>query len=79
MAETKPLFKTALSGCGELARYMAEIKEKSDHMQALQSWAKVSKQIYTDNKSTIDNDISLELEQWKASRYFEAGIYAGQI
>ena len=42
MAETKPLFKTALSGCGELAKQMAEIKEKSDHMQALQSWAKVS-------------------------------------
>ena len=32
MAETKPLFKTALSGCGELAEQIAEIKEKSDHM-----------------------------------------------
>ena len=42
MAEAKPLFKTAISGCGELAKQIDEISEKSDHMKALQSWSKVS-------------------------------------
>ena len=46
MGETKPLYKKALSGCGNLADHMGEWAQKVDDLAKIADWPTTSKKIY---------------------------------
>ena len=65
MRETKPLYKEALSGCGNLADQMGEWAQKVEDLAKIEDWSAIAKKIYQDNKAVIDLDIKNELLEWE--------------
>ena len=77
MADTKPLYKKALSGCGQVAEHMGEWAQKFDDLTKIADWPKVASQIYQDNKAVVDTDIKNELLEWEEGVFFNSGMFAG--
>ena len=79
MKESKQLWDTAMSGCGDIAEKMGKISQKFDKITQSSDWDEVSKKIYLANKDVIDRDVSLELREWTNGVFFNSGMFAGQI
>ena len=73
MKESKPLWNTAMAGCGEIAKKMSEISDKMDRIQKRSDWNQVSKKVYEAQKHEIDDDISHEYKQWAKGNFYSAG------
>ena len=79
MKESKPLWDTALAGCGEIAKRMSYLSGEMDKIQKRSDWDQISKKIYEDNKPPIDLNVSDMLDDWKKGDYFLSGYDAGKI
>ena len=79
LAKTKPLYKRALSDCGNLGDHMHEWSQKMDDLQERKDWPEIAKKIYETNKAIIDRDVDLEVREWQQGVYFNSGMFAGQV
>ena len=79
MADTKPLFETALATCTKVSAAFEEWGKKFDDLKARSDWDQISKQIYEDNKALVDRNVGFEFEAWKEGVYFNSGMFAGSI
>ena len=61
LAKTKPLYRRALSDCGNISDHIHKWTRKLDDLQERDDWPKVAQSIYETNKVVIDSDIDLEI------------------
>ena len=79
MADARQFFKIAMFECTRVNRYMQMWADKIDDLQARSDWDKISKEIFNENKSEINREIRIELENWQQERFFDSGYAAGKL
>ena len=80
MADTKPLFKTAMSDCSaEITDGLNKVYQKVQDEMDRPDWNKIAQKIYKDFKVMIDRDLDLEFREWKQGVPFNSGMFAGMI
>ena len=58
---------------------MREISDRMDEIQKRSDWDQISKKIYEDNKTLIDDAIRKELENWENGNIYLSGVDAGLV
>ena len=43
------------------------------------NWDEMQMQIYKEKKNQIDRAVDLQLREWAAAQYFNAGMFAGNV
>ena len=79
MADTRKLFKQALSGCRQLDFHMNKWARRVKDMKARPDWEQFAEQVYKENKREVDRNIDLELREWKQDQFFNSGLFLGQL
>ena len=80
MAETRPLFETAIAGCSqEILKKMGDNDKKFEDLKARSDWATIRMDIYNKNKSVIDRDSQLAMREWKEGVFFNTGMFFGDV
>ena len=79
MAETRSLFKTSMIRCPKVWKLMQEILKQADGLMKNANWDEMQMKIYKEQKNKIDRAVDLQLREWSAAQYFNAGMFAGNV
>ena len=80
MAETRPLFETAIAGCNQdILKKMGDNDKKFEDLKARSDWATIRMDIYNKHKDVIDRDSQLAMREWKEGVFFNTGMFFGDV
>ena len=79
MIETRPLFKKQLAHCPRVWTKMDPILRQADGLISDPDWNQIQQDIYVKKKKAIDRAVDLQLREWSQGKFFNAGMFAGNV
>lgn len=78
--DARQYYDDAFSGCAsDVTDALTKWTDKVDALANIKNWDQVSKQIYTQHKDVLDQDIQFEFMYWDQGVYYNAGMYGGRF